>query len=272
MEDLRLRGYVTPEDMTGTDSERIRGALDLCAELDIGKVVLSGTYQIEGTFALSGMTEIVFRDAVIRSAGKRAVFTNKDALSETPSWSTADKYIYIKAEGASEIDADFVFANATDIVCEDLPVNGSLYFEFCREVRLERDHVRTENGPALTLARGCNNFIMQYNEFSGSPEAAAFDSSKAAFPYSVGNDAEIHECIFKDTRLSGPLGLQATAECGLFNLQIDHLTAPETVIRLGDGTDIDEARYFNLTAVELTSASGREPIELNAKTKHCCFA
>ena len=42
MLNMRLRGYVTPEDFVGTDTQRIQQALDTSAKYDIGRVVLKG--------------------------------------------------------------------------------------------------------------------------------------------------------------------------------------------------------------------------------------
>ena len=45
MLELKLRGYVTPEDFEGSDGERIQKALDTAKSEDIAKVVLMGSYK-----------------------------------------------------------------------------------------------------------------------------------------------------------------------------------------------------------------------------------
>ena len=59
----RLRGYVTPEDFEGSDTQRIQKALDVSSELDIGRVVLNGKYTVEQTLRVHGMTDLVLENA-----------------------------------------------------------------------------------------------------------------------------------------------------------------------------------------------------------------
>ena len=47
MREWKLRGYLTPEDFTGTDGEKLQLALNKAAELDIRKVIVTGIYHAE---------------------------------------------------------------------------------------------------------------------------------------------------------------------------------------------------------------------------------
>ena len=69
MLEMRLRGYVAPEDFEGTDTERIQKALDMSKELDIGRVVLKGSYTVSETLLIHPMTDLVLEDATLTATG-----------------------------------------------------------------------------------------------------------------------------------------------------------------------------------------------------------
>ena len=59
MTDMQLRGYVTPEDFTGTDAEKLQQALNYAAESDIRMVVLSGSYHADTVLTIPANMYVV---------------------------------------------------------------------------------------------------------------------------------------------------------------------------------------------------------------------
>ena len=76
MLDMRLRGYVTPEDFEGSDTERIQKAFDTSKELDVGRVVLKGNYTVDKTLWIHPMTDLVLETATLTATGDLPVFSS----------------------------------------------------------------------------------------------------------------------------------------------------------------------------------------------------
>jgi hypothetical protein len=97
MLEMRLRGYVTPEDFEGTDTERIQKALDTSAELDIGRVVLKGDYVVDDKLIIYPMTDLVLENATIKANGDFPILINKN-FTETDkhTYTFQDQYITIR--------------------------------------------------------------------------------------------------------------------------------------------------------------------------------
>ena len=80
MEELKLRGYVCPEDFEGSDAERIQKAIDTAEAEDIRKVVLRGTYGVDQTLVIPDQTEIVFlADTTLAMKKEEPLFRNRVA-------------------------------------------------------------------------------------------------------------------------------------------------------------------------------------------------
>ena len=119
MLEMRLRGYVAPEDFEGTDTQRIQKALDTSKELDIGRVVLKGGYTIDETLWIHPTTDLVLENATLTVNGAFPVLANRN-LAETDkhTYTFQDQYITIRGNGV--IDGDVMLYNAfhvnTDII------------------------------------------------------------------------------------------------------------------------------------------------------------
>jgi hypothetical protein len=272
MEELKLRGYVSPEDFDGTPADKIQKALDLAEKEDIRKVVIEGGYLVDRTVFIPSQTEIILKkDAFLVRTGEGPLFMNRVASEKGKnSWSFEDKRIYLKGEENAEIKGDLSFYHAKYVVLEDLRIAGTVCFEFCREVRMERDEI-TGKENAVVLERGCNNFIMQYLKLHAEDTALVLDTRLQSGPYVIGKDEEIHEIIFRDSQLNAPTGVKlgASEEFGLFNIQIDHHKCSGKGIVIGDGLGLPEKRFFNITATDL-AAEGEERIMRN-EVRHCFF-
>lgn len=268
MEELRLRGYTCPEDFAGS----VQKALDAAAEEDIRKVVFAGRYEVDQTIFIPSGMELVFREnASLSMMGEGPLFENEAAAAPGKnSWTFEDSRIYLKGEAGSELCGDLSFCNAKYVVLEDIEIRGRVFFEFCREVRMERDRIQG-TGEAVVLARGCNNFIMQHLRAEARENAVLLDARMENGPYVIGKDAEIHEIILRDSELDAgaAVRLQSGEGEGIFNIQIDHIAAKGNGVIIGTEEDVPAKRYFNITATDIR-AEGTERIILN-ETKHCYF-
>lgn len=270
-EELKLRGYVTPEDFEGNDTERCQKALDTSEKEDIGKVVFTGKYALTEALKVPSMTEVVLKEGAELSG--ETVFENRvSGDAEKASWSFEDKFIYIKGEEGAAVKGDICFYHARNVVLEHLTVEGQVTFEFCREVRMEYDTVISGKCCAVKLIRGANNFIVQYNRFSAKKSGIRVSSTCEKGAYVMGKDVDNHELIFKDNEITAPAGFLFTAgeEAGIFNVQIDHNTVKETGIVIGEAEKaLPKERFFNITATDFIGAV--KAVEALNETKHCYF-
>lgn len=270
MEELKLRGYTTPEDFEGTDTEKCQKAIDVAEAEDIRKVLIEKEYTL--TEALKVPTQIEILVTKTGALKGETVFVNKVATEpEKNSWSFEDKQIYLKGEEGAKIEGDMKFYHAQRTVIEDLAIKGQITFEFCREIRMERDVIETAKDAAVVLMRGCNNYIVQYNTFKAAKAGIVIDTTKEEGAYVIGKDIDDHELIFKDNKFDAETGfaLEANENAGIFNVQIDHNEVTGNGIVIGSGKNIPEERFFNLTATDFTGA--KEAVVKNNATKHCYF-
>ena len=271
MEELKLRGYVTPEDFEGTATEKCQKALDTAEAEDIRKVVIEGAYELEQALVVPTQTEIILKAGA--SLAGDTVLVNKVSTEEgKASWSFEDKLIYIRAEEGACIKGNMKFYHARNVVLEDLCMEGQVAFEFCREVRMERNTIKTDKCCAVKIGRGCNNYIVQYNTFESKCAAVRIDTTWACGEYVIGKDLDNHELIFKDNKLSAEAGFKMTANetDGIFNVQIDHNTVTGKGIVIGDEEKaLPKERFFNLTATDFDGAT--EAVVLKNEVKHCYF-
>lgn len=274
MEALKLKGFVTPDDIEApNDTEKLQRALFLSAEEDIRKVIIDRDLVIDKTVKIPAGMELKLSDGVTVTGNTGVLFENEVCGNkEKASWSFEDKWIYIVSEGRSVICGNLRFWHAGNLVIEDMTINGSVSFEFCREVRMERNTVISEKEAAVTLMRGCNNYIVQYNRFEAAGTAFLADASLADGEYVIGKDTDLHELIIRDNEMYAQTALfiGASAESGVFNVQYDHTKTNGTGIVIGhDNEALDKKRYFNISATDFFGAKN-EKLLIN-EVKHCYF-
>lgn len=273
MEELKLRGYVTPEDFQGNDSEKFQKAVDTAEAEDIRKVVIEKDYTVEKTILLPAEMQIVFKKGVNVTAQNGVLFANKvKGDSEKASWSFEENWIYLNGEEGAELTGRLEFFHAGHIIIEDLKINGTIEFEFCREIRMERDTVISGEDAAIVLMRGCNNYIMQYNKIEGKKTAVLIDTKLQKGDYVIGKDTDIHELIIRANEMNGETAVTmgATEESGIFNVQLDHTKCNGNGIVIGHpGETLEAKRYFNITATDFEGA--KQDIVKNNEVKHCFF-
>ena len=274
MEKLKLRGYVTPDDIEASnDTEKLQRALFLAAEEDIRKVIVDRSLVIDKTVKIPSGMEMKLSDGVTVTGNTDVLFENEVyGNKEKASWSFEDKWIYILSEGNAAICGNLRFWHAGNLVIEDMTIKGSVSFEFCREVRMERNTVISDNETAITLMRGCNNFIIQYNRFEAGRTAFAADASLTGSDYVIGKDTDLHELIIRDNEMCAKTAMfiGASKESGVFNVQYDHTKTNGIGIVIGhDNEVLDKKRYFNISATDFCGAENEKL--LNNEVKHCYF-
>lgn len=241
MTEWKLRGYVTPEDMGGD----VQAALNKAEELDIRKVVLRGSYSC-------GMVVIpAFTHLVIEGTLKADLHSKKIC-----NYSFEQNRFFIQG---GKVEGNLYFYNCRRVTMEDVEVSGSVTYEFCRDLRMERCTIHG----SVQVGRGCANGIFQHNT------AGKFLLSTQVFCGDIvpGKEPDIKNILVRDSVMRiGSVLLEASEDCGLVNVQADHITAPETAVVLGkEGITLPKERYFNLTLTDLTAPT---PLLLLNETKH----
>lgn len=270
MLEMRLRGYVTPEDFEGADAERIQKALDASKELDIGRVVLKGEYTVEKTLLIHPMTDLVLEDATLTATGDFFLLANKN-LVETGKHTYVFQDQYITIRGNGKIDGDVMLYNAFHVNINGIEFAKALRFAFTHEVRLYNSKFTGENGVVMTM--GCNNFIMQNLTADCNGTAVVMDAT-AEVDYVIGKEPEIHEIILQDScfHTSAPaIILNGSTDARIYNMQLDHLKSDGVTLQVGtEGVEVPEECYFNLTG-EAFDSGADESIVLRNPVKHCYF-
>lgn len=268
---MRLRGYVAPEDFEGTDTQRIQKALDTSKELDIGRVVLTGDYTVDETLWIHPMTDLVFEGATLTASGDRILMANKNlAESDKHSYSFQDKYITIRGNG--KIVGDVMLYNAFHVNISGLEFAGAVRFAFTKEVRLYNSRFTGENGVVMSM--GANNFIMQDLVAECKGTAIVMDAPLEESEYVIGQEPDIHDIILQDSvfhTASPAITMNASADAKIYNIQIDHLKSDGVTLQVGtDGSEVPADCYFNLTG-EAFESGADEAIVLKNPVKHCYF-
>lgn len=242
MDNLLLKGYVTPEDFCGD----VQAALNKAEELDIRKVVLRGNYSC-GTLVIPAFTHLVIEGTL------KADLCSKKVCNYS---FEQDRFCL---NGGGKVLGNLYFYNTRRAVVEDLTIEGSVTYEFSRDMRMEHCTVTG----AVKVGRGCANSIFQYLT------VGSFDISQEVFCGDIvpAKEPDIKNILLRDSVMTaGSVSLVAAEEAGMFNIQADHITAPATAVFLGKaGVQLPCERYFNLT---LTDLEAPEKLAQLNKAKH----
>ncbi len=268
---FKLRGYLTPEDFLGSDTERIQKALDTSHSQDIGRVVLSGSYEVDKTLFVHPMTDLVFERATLSATGAFPLLANKN-LDEKKKHFYCFRDEFITLRGKGRIEGEVVLYNAFRVKINGIEFGGGLKLLFTEEVRLYNSNFSGKCG--ILMGMGANNFIMQNLSSNCDGPAIVMDASHIPYDYVVGKEPDIHDIILQDSSFgasSPAVLLNSTVDARIYNIQIDHISSDGTVLSLGKKDNkVPPECYFNLTAENLTSKQG-DKIILNAPTKNCFF-
>lgn len=228
MDNLLLRGYVTPEDFGGD----VQLALNKAEELDIRKVILEKDYVCEEALVVPAYTHLIINGTLTADLHSRKL----------SNYSFEQDRFCIQG---GKLRGNVFFYNTRRAVFEDITVDGSVRFEYSRDMRMERCGV-TGN---VYVGQGCANSIFQNLTVGG------FAISSQVFCGDIvpAKEPDIKNIILRDSVLTeGSVVLTAAEESGMFNIQADHITAPETAVVIGEeGVTLPMERYFNLTFTDL---------------------
>jgi hypothetical protein len=185
MVDFRIRGFVTPEDFTGTDAQRLQQALDFAAESDIGKVVLTGEYYAQQSLVIPAGMYLVLEGATL--------YANLES-KQICNYSFEQDRIYIQGNG--KITGNLFFFHTRHLVLENLQIDGSAEFAFCRDIRMEN----TEITGKLTFGRGCANVIAQNLKLGGLQLCA-----QKLLEDVPGREPTVRNIAVRDSRIAGEI-------------------------------------------------------------------
>ena len=230
MDNLLLKGYVTPEDFCGD----VQAALNKAEELDIRKVVLRGSYSC-GTLVIPAFTHLVVEGTLKANLVSKKI--SNYAFEQ-------DRFFL---NGGGKIIGDLYFYNTRRAILEDLTVEGNITYEFSRDMRMEHCTVLGN----VNVGRGCANSIFQYIT------VGSFRMDNTVFCGDIvpAKEPDIKNILLRDSTITaGSVVLLADEDCGMFNIQADHITAPQTAVVIGkEGQQLPAERYFNLTITDLTA-------------------
>ena len=249
MDKLLLRGYVTPEDFSGTDTEKLQAALNYAAEADIRKVVISGDYSADKALTIPAQTHLVLESGVLQADLQCQKISN---------YAFEQKPFCIQGKGGKLVGSLY-FYNSRRAILEDLDVDGNVTFEYSREMRMERCKVTGQ----VQVGQGCANAIFQ------DLDAGSFLISNKIFCGDIvpAKEPDIKNIVLRRSTIAGGVAMIADADSGMFNIQADQIKAKKAAVTIGEaGVQLPAERYFNLTVAELEAAE--EPFVAHNPMKH----
>ena len=248
MKELKLRGYVTPADCNGD----IQAALDLAMQLDINKVILTGNCSASAPLVISGGMYLVLEQCVLTA----------DIITKAQeNYSFRDQFITIEGSNAT-VKGNIHLFNVHHVTVRGLQLQGDMTFEYTLWGNVF-DTCFT--GGSLKLGRGCGNFIVQ--RISGD-QPAYIDGSISCGKVIPGSKPDIQSIILQDscfTTAQPAVILGAAEDCGVMNIQVDHIKAPNVAVQIGQGLQQPEHMFFNLTLTDLDAPT---PIDYQNPVKH----
>ena len=242
MDKLLLRGYVTPADCGGD----LQAALDLAEQLDIRKVVLEEDFTCEKLLIIPACTHLVLKKTLTADIHSKKL----------SNYNSEQDRIYIEG---GKIVGNLYFYNSRRVILINTEIDGNVTYEFSRDMRME---YCTVSG-SVQVGRGCAKSIFQ------DLTVGSFQISNSVFSGDIvpGKEPEIKNIVLRRSRLTnGSVELQAEESCGMFNIQADEITAPETAVIVGRaGETLPKELYFNLTFEALQAP---QKLLCHNETKH----
>lgn len=242
MDKLLLRGYVTPADCGGD----LQAALDLAEQLDIRKVIVNEDHIASRPLVIPAYTHLVLN----------ATLTADMQSKKLSNYNSEQDRIYIEG---GKIAGDLYFYNSRRVILVNTEIAGNVTYEFSRDMRMEYCSV----SGSVRVGRGSANSIFQ------DLTVGSFLISNSVFSGDIvpGKEPEIKNIVLRRSRLTGgSVELQAEESCGMFNIQADEITAPETAVIVGRaGEALPKERYFNLTFEALQAP---QKLICHNETKH----
>ena len=245
MTDFLLRGYVSPDDFSDYEGEKLQKALDVAEELDVRKVIVRGEYEAKSTIIVPPFMHLVFENAkVIADLTSRM---DKNYPNES------DK-IYIEGRNAV-LQGDIVLFHTRHTVIENLSITGDVTLNFTRDARLEALDI----SGTLTFGRGASKIIAQDLRLG----SAIMDCNKNGED-AIGREPTIRSIVLRDAKATNGVKLIAAEDYGFLNVQIDNIEGSVTIGKEGD--TLPSQKYYNLTIYNI-----KGDIIKHADAKHATF-
>lgn len=241
MREWKLRGYLTPEDFSGTDGEKLQQALDRAAELDIRKVVIAGVYHAETPLIVPDHMHLVLDHGEIHGDLQNLVSDN---------YSFERDRIFLQGQ-AGKLVGNVSLRHTRHLVVEGLEICGDVELGFCRDLRMERTAISGK----LTLGRGTANAIVQ------KLQAGSVTITSRTPELDCGREPTVRNIALRSSEIAKGVTLLAAEDFGLQNIQVDHVRAVGTAVTVGASDEsLPEKQYLNLT---LTDLDAPKPVELH---------
>ena len=242
MREWKLRGYVSPNDFSGSDAQRLQSALNEAAALDVGRVIVEDDLVCGEAVSLPGGMHLVLRANLAANLVCRG----------EANFSLACKTVFIEAEGGS-LKGSFTCFNGEKIVLKGLAVEGDVSFSYSRKIRMEDCSVSGR----LTVARGTADSIFQNLTVGEALVTGAAEEGPI-----IGREDVVKNVFLRNVTVTrGSVVLQAADDAGLAYLLVDGITAPQTAVIVGDPAHpLPAERYEGLSLCDLVSP---EPVRLH---------
>lgn len=242
MKELKLRGYVTPNDCGGD----LQKSVELAAALGLNKVVVDRDCKADFPVVLpSGMYLVV----------ENGVLCADLMTAREENYSLRTRYITIEGINGT-IQGDIHLFNTHHVNVSGLKLQGTLTFAYCLWGRVEGI-----SGGCVQVGRGCGNFILQNLE---SDQPARISGDICCGKYVPGSKPDVNNIILCDSRFAKDgVYLDAAEDCGLLNVQVDHVTAAGAPVTVGSGKELPEYAFMNLTFTDLSA-----PVVYNNAVRH----
>lgn len=248
MKELKLKGYVTPADCGGD----IQAALDLAKKLDINKVVLTGACSASQPLVIASGMYLVLDHCEL---------TAELVTPQQENYSFRQKFITIEGN-KSVIRGNIHVFNVDHVNITGLEMQGDMTFEYTLWGNVSDITFTTGS---LKLGRGCGNFIVQ-RIYANAP--AYIDGSISCGKIIPGVKPDIQSIVLQDSRFTARepgVILGAAEDCGIVNIQVDHVKAEHTAVQVGQGLNQPSHLFFNLTFIALDAP---EPLRYQNEAKH----
>ena len=246
MKELKLRGYVTPADCGGD----VAKALQLAKALELNKVVLTGAITCHTPLVLTSGMYLVLDHCHLQADLVTPMEEN---------FSFRQKFITIEGENSC-ITGNIHIFNTHHLNISGFRMAGQLTCEYTLWGNIH--HLEfTEGG--LCFGRGCGNFIVQEID---SAVPAKIDGSISCGKIIPGTKPDLNSIVFCDSRFTTTepaVQLGAAEDCGMVNIQVDHITAAHTAVLVGNGQNQPPHLFQNLTFTHLSS-----PVEYQNPVLH----
>lgn len=264
MDKLKLRGYTSPEDYTGTPDERFAKAIEVSKEKNIGRVYITGNWCLKETVYLNEQTELLLENAFITFEGSGPLFANRNyRLESTRQWAFQEEWIRITSDN-STINGDLYFENCAHLILDHVNCTGRISLEYVWGTRILNTAFKQFN-----IHRGCKDLLIR--ELS-TIEDLCMDNSRCDLGLVIAKEPDIKNVIIQDSVLNEGIHLQSSSDAAIYNIQIDGIHSLTLPVTIGSrGEHLPAEQYRNLTAVNLFSKNKKVMPTINNAVKNSYF-